>query len=140
MGPTDGSYTYCGWNIDDIQLFSNVCVDVTGGCCVGTSCYSVSTYDCTDLSGTYQGDGSGCSPSPCAPALCLGDANCDLAVNWRDIDYFVAGLNDNLTAWQARFLPGTPSCSYGNLDVNADTHVNWRDIDPFVAQLNKTCP
>ena len=35
--------------------------------------------------------------------LCRGDANCDRVVNWRDIDYFVAGLNDNQSAWATWF-------------------------------------
>ena len=73
------------------------------------------------------------------PPVCRGDANCDHAVSWRDIDYFVAGLNDNQSGWTALF-PSGPTCTYANLDVNNDAHVNWRDIDPFVAQLNKTCP
>jgi len=25
MGPTDGSWTYCGWNIDDVQVGGHVC-------------------------------------------------------------------------------------------------------------------
>ena len=69
----------------------------------------------------------------------MGDANCDHVVSWRDIDYFVAGLNDNISAWIATF-PTSPTCPYTNLDVNGDGHVTWRDIDPFVARLNTTCP
>ena len=72
--------------------------------------------------------------------VCRGDANCDHVVNWRDIDYFVAGLNDNQSSWQAHFPGGVPTCSYANVDANSDGHVNWRDIDPFVRVLNSTCP
>ncbi|MCK4341105.1 MAG: hypothetical protein KAY37_05200 [Phycisphaerae bacterium] len=73
-------------------------------------------------------------------AICPGDSNCDLVINWRDIDYFVAAMNDNIAAWEAMFLPGTPTCSFWNNDVNGDGTVNWRDIDPFVALMNTTCP
>ncbi|MCK4343538.1 MAG: hypothetical protein KAY37_17635, partial [Phycisphaerae bacterium] len=74
------------------------------------------------------------------PTGCAGDSNCDGAVSWRDIDFFVAAMNDNVAAWEAMFLPGTPSCPFENNDVNADGTVNWRDIDPFVAIMNTTCP
>ncbi len=94
---------------------------------------------CTALPGTYQGDGAACDPNPCSPAVCRGDANCDGGVNWRDIDFFVAGMSGQ-AAWESMFLPGTPDCPYGNCDANGDTAVNWRDIDPLVALMNTTCP
>ncbi|MCK4342900.1 MAG: hypothetical protein KAY37_14395 [Phycisphaerae bacterium] len=72
--------------------------------------------------------------------VCPGDSNCDNEISWRDIDFFVAAMNDNVAAWEAMFLPGTPSCSFANNDVNGDGTVNWRDIDPFVALMNTTCP
>ncbi len=72
--------------------------------------------------------------------VCPGDSNCDWLIYWRDIDYFVAAQNDNVAAWEAMFLPGTPTCSFENNDVNGDGTVNWRDIDPFVALMNTTCP
>ncbi len=71
--------------------------------------------------------------------VCRGDCNCDGAVNWRDIDYFVAGMNDNVSAWQAMFAPDEPGCAFANCDVNEDGGVNWRDIDPFVSVMNTTC-
>ncbi|MCK4342673.1 MAG: hypothetical protein KAY37_13225 [Phycisphaerae bacterium] len=74
------------------------------------------------------------------PPVCGGDSNCDGAINWRDIDFFVAAMNDNQAAWEAMFLPGTPSCQFANNDVSEDGTVNWRDIDPFVALMNTTCP
>ncbi len=75
-----------------------------------------------------------------APPVCAGDANCDGAINWRDIDYFVAAQNDNASAWAALFAPDTPGCPFDNNDVTGDGSVNWRDIDPFVALMNTTCP
>ncbi|MCK4340554.1 MAG: hypothetical protein KAY37_02375 [Phycisphaerae bacterium] len=76
---------------------------------------------------------------PLGPS-CPGDSNCDGVINWRDIDYFVAAMNDNYAAWAAMFLPGVPTCPFSNNDVNGDGTVNWRDIDPFVALMNTTCP
>lgn len=64
-----------------------------------------------------------------------GDCNCDGALSWRDIDYFVAAFNDNVAAWEALFAPGAPTCPFTNCDVNRDGNVNWRDVDPFVAVL-----
>ncbi|MCK4341204.1 MAG: hypothetical protein KAY37_05710 [Phycisphaerae bacterium] len=101
MGTTDGSVTYPGWNIDDIEIWGVV---------------------------------------PVAPPICPGDSNCDDEVNWRDVDYFVAAMNDDVASWLAMFAPGQPTCPYENNDVNGDGTVNWRDIDPLVALLNTTCP
>ena len=74
------------------------------------------------------------------PALCRGDCNCDGSVNWRDIDFFVAAMNDSQANWEDMFLPGAPSCYLAVCDVNGDGTVNWRDIDPFVGVMNTTCP
>lgn len=71
--------------------------------------------------------------------LCSGDGNCDGVVNWRDIDYLIAGQNDNESAWRELFGAGGPECPFTNLDVNEDAQVNWRDIDPFIARMNVTC-
>jgi outer membrane protein assembly factor BamB len=71
--------------------------------------------------------------------VCCGDANCDGAVNWRDIDPFIAGMNDNQSAWRALFPAPGPGCPFANLDANNDGHVNWRDIDPFIARMNTMC-
>jgi len=141
MGTTDSSYTWCGWNIDDVQLFSNVCVDSIGACCLSDgSCAALNEYDCAAGAGAYVGDATACAPGACAPPVCAGDGNCDGVINWRDIDYLVAGQNDNTSAWQALFAPPGPSCGFANVDTNGDGHVNWRDIDPFIALMNSTCP
>ncbi len=72
--------------------------------------------------------------------VCAGDGNCDGVISWRDIDYLIAGQNDNTTGWESLFPAPGPACDFWNLDTNGDEHVNWRDIDPFVGQMNKTCP
>jgi len=101
MGTTDGSWTYCGWNIDDIEIW-----------------------------GLAPGAGS----------VCLADTNCDTYINWRDIDYLVAGMNDNESGWSALFGATGPTCTFVNLDVNLDGTVNWRDIDPFIGYMGTPCP
>ncbi|MCK4340197.1 MAG: hypothetical protein KAY37_00550 [Phycisphaerae bacterium] len=94
--------------------------------------------ECDIAAGTSQDANGNGIPDECE--VCRGDSNCDGAINWRDIDYFVAAMNDNVAAWEAMFAPGTPSCSFENNDANEDGTVNWRDIDPFVALMNTTCP
>ena len=73
---------------------------------------------------------------PSAPAPCLGDADCSGAVDFFDIDPFVAKL-------------GCPSsdpvgcaagCTWQNSDVDQDGDVDFFDIDPFVGQLGTVCP
>jgi spore coat protein A, manganese oxidase len=52
-----------------------------GACCLPGGVCQVTTQSlCTSQSGTYQGNGTGCSPNPCAPtgACCLGDGTCQV--------------------------------------------------------------
>ena len=81
----------------------------------------------------------GLDATPSQPG-CTGDANCDGAINWRDIDYFVAAMGNNIAAWEAMFYPDGATCPFANNDVNGDGTVNWRDIDSLVATMNVTCP
>ncbi len=77
------------------------------------------------------------------PEICAGDSNCDGGINWRDIDFFVAAQNDNVSAWYDLHMTVygvAPTCPFENNDVNDDGGVSWRDIDPFVAVQNTTCP
>ncbi len=79
-----------------------------------------------------------CQQTQASPTNCPGDSNCDNAINWRDIDYFVAAMSGE-QSWLNMF-PVTPTCQYTNNDVNGDGAVNWRDIDPFVALMGTACP
>lgn len=68
-----------------------------------------------------------------------GDANCDGAVNFFDIDPFVVALtasNDPAT-WQAWLEANGygSTCSFLNNDTNGDGSVDFFDIDAFVALL-----
>ncbi len=63
--------------------------------------------------------------------VCRGDCNCDGAVNFEDINAFVAVLSG-----------GTP-CRFDNCDVNGDGVIDFADINPFVALLaggGGSCP
>jgi hypothetical protein len=57
----------------------------TGACCAADGTCSVMTQtDCESAGGTYQGDGSSCSPNPCTTpaatgACCATDGTCSVA-------------------------------------------------------------
>lgn len=59
-----------------------------------------------------------------------GDTNCDLIVDFDDIDPFVLALIDP-DAYTFQF----PNCQLGNCDANGDGIVDFDDIDPFVSLL-----
>ncbi|MCK4340697.1 MAG: hypothetical protein KAY37_03100 [Phycisphaerae bacterium] len=142
------SYSLDGWY--DAEGADWLSCDPTSGESTGETDTIQVNYETAALSaGTYTATivvtAAGADNSPQTivvdlTVLCLGDSNCDGLITWRDIDFFVAAQNDNVAAWEAMFLPGTPSCSFANNNVNADGTVNWRDIDPFVALMNTTCP
>lgn len=57
------------------------CSALTGACCVGTQCISVTLDDCTNAwFGTWLGPESTCSPNPCISpttgACCFADGSC----------------------------------------------------------------
>ncbi len=114
----------------------NPCPQPTGACCQPNgACTVVTEADCLAAGGVFQGMGTTCQAETCG---CAGDASCDGIINWRDIDFLVAGMNNNVANWEAQF-DGAPTCSFENLDINGDGLVNWRDIDPFVDIMNTSC-
>ncbi len=66
----------------------------------------------------------------CAAAPLTGDLNCDGAIDFDDINPFVAALSGALP-YYAQF----PDCNWPNADCNADGAVDFDDINPFVAIL-----
>ncbi len=60
----------------------------------------------------------------------LGDVNCDLAVDFGDINPFILALS-NPAAYAAAF----PHCNITNADINQDGSVDFGDINPFVQLL-----
>lgn len=59
-----------------------------------------------------------------------GDTNCDLAVDFADINPFVLALTD-----PAGYAEAFPACPVLNADINEDGEVGFGDINPFVALL-----
>jgi hypothetical protein len=59
-----------------------------------------------------------------------GDADCNCAVDFADIDAFVAALSGP-DSYYAQY----PDCDWLNADCDGDGDVDFADIDPFVALL-----
>ena len=84
----------------------------------------------------FKHDACGTGYYPAAPELCAGDLNCDGAVDFDDIDPFVAALGcqgGDPNCWD-------PACPWLNGDCDDDGTVDFDDIDPFVARIGATCP
>lgn len=140
-GP-DGVWATADDDAGDVHLrFGSACIDA------GNNTYAAGDLDLDGLPRLVDGDENGTVLVDMGPyefqglpPVCSGDANCDGVIDWHDIDFFVAAMNDNTAAWQAMFAPGAPACLFANNDVDSDGTVNWRDIDPLVAVMNTTCP
>lgn len=67
-----------------------------------------------------------------------GDLNCDLEVDYRDINYFVQALHGE-PAWRAFYADNhagaEPPCIYLNGDSDGDGRVTFSDIVPLVEVL-----
>lgn len=64
------------------------CAPFTGACCLSDgSCQVLAEASCT---GTYQGNGTACTPNPCPqPCVLLGDVNQDTSVDGADVAGFL---------------------------------------------------
>lgn len=122
------------WDIDEDQCRTEWLPDVYGLHRVYDDPATPNTGGAVDMGAAEYGS------RPPFPGECPADCNCDGHVTWRDIDYFVTAMNDNVAAWEAMFAPGSPTCPYNNNDANGDGAVTWRDIDPFVAMMNRAGP
>ncbi len=89
MGPTDGGWQFCGWNIDDIQLtaFENavVCGDIdrNGEIDLGDILYLINY--------SYKNG----PPPQCVPITACGDVNVDGVVDVGDVLYLINYLYKN---------------------------------------------
>jgi len=86
--------------------------------------------DCTAAGGSYKGDGTTCTPNPCA---CVGDLNCDGHISFGDINPFVQYLSAN-ASWVTTY----PTCNPLNGDINGDGTYgqgSFGDINPFVSLI-----
>jgi len=89
---------------------------------VSSDCNSNGVPDeCDTAVGTSPDCDTNGIPDECetTPTM-LGDCNCDCLADCSDIDYFVAGLNDNVLAWQAHYSGAhggqLPPCPFAILD------------------------
>ncbi len=91
----------------------------------------------TDGSWQYSGwniDDVSLSAFVCTAPYVPGDSNCDAAVNFDDIDCFVAAIVDE-QSW-LDLHGGSAACGYLDVnDLNGDTYVNFDDIDGFIAAI-----
>ncbi|MBC7772279.1 MAG: hypothetical protein H7210_07285, partial [Pyrinomonadaceae bacterium] len=99
----------------------------TGACCLADgSCVSVSSTDCTAMTGAYNGDGSLCGVVNCPqPVVCPCDWNNDLSLNSQDFFDFIAAF----------FGAGA--------DFNEDGQTNSQDFFDFLGCFfapPATCP
>jgi hypothetical protein len=69
------------------------------------------------------------------PPILRGDANCDGAVDFFDIDPFLLALFD-LPNYQATYCDGSLVAA----DVDCSGAIDFFDIDPFLSCLFSTCP
>jgi hypothetical protein len=75
MGPTDGGWRYCGWNLDDVEIWGVLAIpgDLDGDGCVGQ----------TDL-GILLADWG------CASDVCPGDCDADGDTDQADLGILLA--------------------------------------------------
>ena len=124
-----------------------------GACCVYSACTGgLTPAACAALGGTFLGAGTTCSSNPC-PA-CYGDTDCSGAVDFDDINYFVAALAGGEGGWASYYSQkhggAAPPCTFWNCDANGSgrclvpqqPEVDFDDISPFVREISaqKTCP
>jgi hypothetical protein len=138
---------YMGGDFRIEGTIEHICLTgpTTGACCVGIECTdNVSATDCAAMAGIYMGDGSVCDPVPTA---CYGDADCSHAIDFDDINYFVAALAGGESGWtnyyKSKHGGALPPCTFWNCDANGSgrcadpqaAEVDFDDINPFVAKL-----
>jgi len=81
MGPTNYIWTYCGWNLDDVKVFSYQCSETVCGDADGDD--QISVADAVALINyIFKG---GPAPDP----LCVGDANHDSDLNVGDAVHII---------------------------------------------------
>ena len=69
------------WDIDNSEISTN-CAESTGGCCVSSGCDVITETNCTNLGGSWLGDGITCDN---CPTSCIEDINADGEVNIKDL-------------------------------------------------------
>ncbi|MFH1748500.1 MAG: C25 family cysteine peptidase [Planctomycetota bacterium] len=140
MGTTDGSWRYCGWNIDDVQIIG-IPSAVTGACCVGATC-TIETADyCATLGGIYLGDDTGCLPNPCVAACCHGYFCYDVDPNNLGDPHNEAQCLADGGQYYAGVSCADELCDCGGNDYRGDSNclgdgVDAYDIDHFIQAVS----
>lgn len=102
------------------------CAPIAGACCMENgSCEVMTPSACADGLGAYQGDFTGCDPSPCAPQCkLLGDLNQDTLVRGDDIAGFLRAKSELPPE------PGeNPACAdYGSGQIELDVEMFVSDL------------
>jgi hypothetical protein len=144
MGPTDGSVTYCGWNIDDVEIW--------GLGEVGPQCYN--NEDCDD--GHWCNGAETCvddlcqagTPVDCADTVTCTDDSCNEILDQCDHlandAYCLDTLFCNGDEWCDTSLdcqPGSDPCNGGACDEVNDLCMGCDyDSDCEIGEDCTTCP
>ncbi|MBD3402610.1 hypothetical protein GF420_06920 [candidate division GN15 bacterium] len=107
--------------------------DPVGACCnAAGGCEVLTEAECAAAGGTYQGDGTNCTPNPCPQPCCVGttgnvDDDAGGNVDLQDVIYLVNTL----------FLGGDPvPCpAAANIDGDAACNVDLPDVIALVNAL-----
>ncbi len=76
-------------------------VQGTGACCVSAICHATQTQtQCAALGGTYQGNGTACTPNPCAGACCVAGSCTDDQMLATCVSAGGAYMGDGITCAQ----------------------------------------
>ncbi len=131
-----GGSSYSSWDESD-ATFSVV---AAGACCATNGSCTVTTQAlCT---GTYQGDGTTCTPNPCPQpqgACCAANGSCTITTQ----ALCTGTYQGNNTTCTPNPCPPPAGCAG---DVNCDGSITFADIDLFVQALGgesawtHTCP
>ncbi len=125
MGGSDGAWTYCGWNIDDLQIIGYGCEmnpdgDNDGYPDTEDNCPLVSNPDQADTDEDGVGDACCCEGS-------RGNADCDPAGEATMSDLTV--LIDHL------FITLDPICCPNAADLDGEAGITMSDLTVFIDHL-----
>lgn len=88
MGPTDGSVTYCGWNVDDVQIWAFVPDPCKGVLVADMNADTlIDGRDVQKFVNTLMNPGSATQQE-----LCAADVSADANVDMADLDPFVSAV------------------------------------------------
>jgi len=127
--------------VDDLYTEGQPCSIVTcpprGACCMSDgSCQVLTQNACGAAGGTYQNDGTSCTPNPCPPptgACCLPGGSCQ-ELTEADCAGMSGTYQGDATSCTPNPCPsGGPECCLGDSDNNC--HLEEADIPGFVDAL-----